>query len=292
MSLQYYVNWKNAHEARKTRGFSEGGFVSATGAELPTTTDASMGGKGRLDSLMRRTESEDLTKTMFDAAGISLGQRYMNAFADENEQYLTAEYGNTFDSTTDPLTGEPTIIKTKDQTKAMLELARQQGNTALSGDALSDSFKTTLGDFGYTMMARYRKDLGLTTIQAAALAGNANYETGGFKFMDELSPTVKGSKGGTNVFQFTGRKEGLRRSNFEKFAEKNKLDPRKFESGLDFSVFELKEGDQKFVLKELRNTKTPEEANRVVIKSYLKPAEETANADKRLALVKKYLDKK
>tara|TARA_R110000803_G_scaffold109100_2_gene177450 strand:+ start:1917 stop:2852 length:936 start_codon:yes stop_codon:yes gene_type:complete len=90
MSLQYYVNWKNAHEARKTRGFSEGGFVSATGAELPATTDASMGGKGRLDSLMRKTESKDLTKTMFDAAGISLGQRYINAFADENEQYLTA----------------------------------------------------------------------------------------------------------------------------------------------------------------------------------------------------------
>jgi len=32
MSLSYYVNWSNAHKARKTRGFSEGGFV---GAELP-----------------------------------------------------------------------------------------------------------------------------------------------------------------------------------------------------------------------------------------------------------------
>ena len=54
MSLQYYVNWKNAHEARKTRGFSEGGFVSATGAELPATTDASMGEELKAKTLLRQ----------------------------------------------------------------------------------------------------------------------------------------------------------------------------------------------------------------------------------------------
>ena len=90
MTLQYYTNWKNAHEARKTRGFSEGGFVSAKGAQLPTNVDISRGAKGRLDSIMARRASKKLTKEMQKMAEEYLGQQYMNAFADENEQYLTA----------------------------------------------------------------------------------------------------------------------------------------------------------------------------------------------------------
>tara|TARA_R100000935_G_C2836399_1_gene168365 strand:- start:1696 stop:2472 length:777 start_codon:yes stop_codon:yes gene_type:complete len=148
------------------------------------------------------------------------------------------------------------------------------------------SVKTS--DFGDKMMTRYVNELNLKPFQAAALAGNADYETGGFKFMDELKPTVKGSKGGTNVFQYTGTEPGFRRYNFEKFVKENDLNPREYESGLDFSVFELTEGDQKSVLNKLRKSETAEEANGIVVNSYLKPDKKKTNMPAREALTLKY----
>lgn len=143
-------------------------------------------------------------------------------------------------------------------------------------------------DFGEKMMTRYVDELGLEPFQAAALAGNADYETGGFKFMDEINPTVKGSKGGVNVFQYTGLKPGLRRYNFEKFAQEKDLNPKDYNSGLAFSIFELTEGDQKSVLRKLRQSKTAEEANNIVVNSYLKPDKKKTNMPSRKALTLKY----
>ena len=137
-------------------------------------------------------------------------------------------------------------------------------------------------------MARYISELNLKPFQAAALAGNADYETGGFKFMDELKPTVRGSKGGTNVFQFTGLQPGYRRYNFEKYVEENNLDPKDYDAGVDFSIFELTKGDQKSALKKLRETETPEEANRVIVNSYLKPNKKKTNMPTREALTLEY----
>jgi GH24 family phage-related lysozyme (muramidase) len=130
MTLQYYTNWKNAHEARKTRGFSEGGFVSATGAKLPTTDDISMGAKGRIDSLMKKRDSKRLTKEMQKIAKESVGQQYMNAFADENEQYLTAGL--------ETVTRDPNI---KVPSSALSEEALQDEMVAMlsSGDTKRDN---------------------------------------------------------------------------------------------------------------------------------------------------------
>ena len=148
--------------------------------------------------------------------------------------------------------------------------------------------KVSTSNFGEKMMARYISELNLKPFQAAALAGNADYETGGFKFMDELKPTVRGSKGGTNVFQFTGLQPGYRRYNFEKYVEENNLDPKDYDAGVDFSIFELTKGDQKSVLKKLRETETPEEANSVIVNSYLKPDKKKTNMPTREALTLEY----
>ena len=62
----------------------------------------------------------------------------------------------------------------------------------------------------------------------------------------------------------------------------------RYESGLDFSVFELTEGDQKSVLNKLRKSETAEEANGIVVNSYLKPDKKKTNMPAREALTLKY----
>jgi len=138
------------------------------------------------------------------------------------------------------------------------------------------------------MMVRFTGELGLKPFQAAALVGNANYETGNFKFMDELEPEVPGSKGGINIFQYTGLKPGFRRYNFEKYAKEKGLNTRDFKSGIEFSIHELTKGDQKRVLKELLKAETPQEANKIVVEQYLKPNPKKTNMSAREALTLEY----
>jgi len=122
MSLSYYVNWSNAHKARKTRGFSEGGFV---GAELPDLPQVG-------SSLVNRKTSKNITQ---ETVSESVGQKYMNTFAKANEEYLVADSGNRV------VTRDPNI---------------KVPSSALSDQALKDEMVTMLS-FGNTK----RNDKGL-----------------------------------------------------------------------------------------------------------------------------------
>jgi len=122
MSLSYYVNWSNAHKARKTRGFSEGGFV---GAELPDLPQVG-------SSLVNRKTSKNITQ---ETVSESVGQKYINTFAKANEEYLVADSGNRV------VTRDPNI---------------KVPSSALSDQALKDEMVTMLS-FGNTK----RNDKGL-----------------------------------------------------------------------------------------------------------------------------------
>jgi len=122
MSLSYYVNWSNAHKARKTRGFSEGGFV---GAELPDLPQVG-------SSLVNRKTSKNITQ---ETVSKSVGQKYMDIFAKANEEYLVADSGNRV------VTRDPNI---------------KVPSSALSDQALKDEMVTMLS-FGNTK----RNDKGL-----------------------------------------------------------------------------------------------------------------------------------
>ena len=122
MSLSYYVNWSNAHKARKTRGFSEGGFV---GAELPDLPQIG-------SSLVNRKTSKNITQ---ETVSESVGQKYMNTFAKANEEYLVADSGNRV------VTRDPNI---------------KVPSSAVSDQALKDEMVTMLS-FGNTK----RNDKGL-----------------------------------------------------------------------------------------------------------------------------------
>ena len=82
------------------------------------------------------------------------------------------------------------------------------------------------------IMAEPQWDLGL--LDAAAIVGNAARETGDFKYCTELKPTVPGSKGGINLFQWTGP----RRRDFEAYAKRNGLDPCAWSTGYKFFFYE------------------------------------------------------
>lgn len=105
---------------------------------------------------------------------------------------------------------------------------------------------------------RLAKDLGLTDIQACGPFGNFGRETGGFRLLQEVAPTVKGSRGGWGWAQWTGP----RRRAFEAWAKANKFGLATDEANYGFLLHELKT-NYAAALSALKRTKTIEEAVRV-----------------------------
>ena len=69
-------------------------------------------------------------------------------------------------------------------------------------------------------MSKLMDDFGMAPEDAAAVMGNFLYETNGFKWFQELNPTVPGSRGGWGWAQWTGP----RRRAMEAYARRNNLD--------------------------------------------------------------------
>ena len=270
MALEYYENWINAHKARRQR--------SSSNVDVPEVEKVS--NKPRI---MNRPEKLRKQTERIQQEVLSRGQEYMNAFGNQNDEYRIAEL--------EVVTRDPNAKSRYDTdaaTRALLSKLNKTPNEKFMTEQITGSSSLDVDEIGHEMMVRFTKELGLKPFQAAALAGNANYETGNFKYMDEIEPEVKGSKGGINIFQYTGLKPGLRRYNFEKYAKEKGLSTTDFKTGIDFSIYELTEGDQKRVLKQLRQASTPKEANRIVVEQYLRPNREKANMTAREALTLEY----
>tara|TARA_R100000935_G_scaffold15570_1_gene31181 strand:+ start:1352 stop:2233 length:882 start_codon:yes stop_codon:yes gene_type:complete len=274
MALEYYNNWNKAYKDRTNL---------ASVIKKPTVTaisDVSRGAKKRIRSLVDKQAAADIT---FENE-ISVGQQYYNAFGNANDEYIVANAGRVVTRDPDAKVSSSALSDEALQ-KEMLTIL-SSGDTKRSDKGLD--VRAKFDEMGHLMMNRYTKELGLTSFQAAALTGNAYHETGGFKYMDEQNPKVKGSAGGINLFQFTGLEPGLRRSNFEKFATEQELDPRDYKTGLTFSIYELTKGDQQNVLRMLRKTKTAEEANQIIVEKYLRPDPETMKMEERQRLTNEY----
>lgn len=87
------------------------------------------------------------------------------------------------------------------------------------------------------------KDFSLSDEDAAAIFGNAGAETEGFKYFQEISPTVPGSAGGFGWFQWTGP----RRRAFEAYCARNKLDPRSDDANYKFLFVELSGSEKRAI---------------------------------------------
>ena len=86
------------------------------------------------------------------------------------------------------------------------------------------------------IMDRLMRDFNLSTADAAAILGNLGHESAGFEKLQEIRPTVKGSRGGYGWAQWTGP----RRKAFEAYARELGLDISSDEANYRFLAYELK----------------------------------------------------
>ena len=90
------------------------------------------------------------------------------------------------------------------------------------------------------IMRLLMRDFSLSEIEAAAICGNLGHESGGFEKMQEIRPTVRGSRGGYGWAQWTGP----RRRQFEAYCARNKLARESDKANYGFLFTELKGGER------------------------------------------------
>lgn len=110
------------------------------------------------------------------------------------------------------------------------------------------------------------QDLQLTRIQACGIFGNIGTETGGLTVLQEISPTVKGSKGGYGWSQWTG----VRRRKYETWCKNNYLEPSSDIANYKYLVKETID-DESASLNGLRKTTTLEAATETWMLLNLRP---------------------
>jgi hypothetical protein len=122
------------------------------------------------------------------------------------------------------------------------------------------------GQTGQMVAQRLQKDFGLSPAAAAGFAGNLAHESGNFKTLQEINPTVAGSRGGFGWAQWTGP----RRRQFESWAAQNGLNPSSPEANYGFLKNEL-QGSEGGVLAKLKGINDPAKAAQIVSQNYLRP---------------------
>lgn len=146
--------------------------------------------------------------------------------------------------------------------------AMSAGPFAMSGDAHpSYGGGGDPSQIGQQLMTDLMRDFGLTAAQAAGVVGNLDHESGGFKSLQEIDPTVEGSRGGYGYAQWTGP----RRRAFEAWAAENGLDPASYEANYGFLKHELTDTPEGAVIEKLRGANSPDEAATVFSETFLRP---------------------
>ena len=133
------------------------------------------------------------------------------------------------------------------------------GTQANAGEAFASVAPRLIGDLS--------KDFGLTPEQAAGVVGQLGHESGGFGTLQEVSPTVPGSRGGYGYAQWTGP----RRKAFEEYAATNGLDPASYDANYGFLKRELSQTPEGSVLKSLVAAPDAMTAGRVFTDQFLRP---------------------
>ena len=127
------------------------------------------------------------------------------------------------------------------------------------------------------------RDFGLSKNQAAGVVGNLDHESGGFQYMQEISPAVAGSRGGWGYAQWTGP----RRRDFEKWAADRGLNPSSYEANYGFLAHEMTNTWEKRVVPRLKRTNSVEDATRVFQDVFLRPG--IPQTDSRIARAGRYV---
>jgi Phage tail lysozyme len=124
------------------------------------------------------------------------------------------------------------------------------------------------------------RDLGLTTVQAAAILGNIGHECAGFTLLQEQKP-LRGGRGGWGWCQWTGS----RRTEFEKWAADHGLDFSGDRANYGFLLEELK-GSQANSVHRLKEAHSVDGATADFMNTFEKPAAQYAGLARRVSLAK------
>lgn len=127
-------------------------------------------------------------------------------------------------------------------------------------------------------LPRMMSDLNITKEQASGIFGNIGTETGGFMALQEIKPTVKGSRGGYGWLQWTGP----RRKTYEAWCKAKSLDPSADETNYLYLVHETTT-DEKASLVALRRTPTVEAATETFMTKNLRPGVANLTSRKKYA---------
>ncbi len=128
-------------------------------------------------------------------------------------------------------------------------------------------------DTSFKLIDDLKSQFGMTTEQAAGFVGNLWHETGGFKFMQELKPTIKGSRGGLAFAQWTGD----RRDDFENLLKELGDLPAESYEGNWAMISEEFYTTEKSALNKILNTDSVVEAAKATSNHYLRPGKPQLN---------------
>jgi uncharacterized protein (TIGR02594 family) len=95
------------------------------------------------------------------------------------------------------------------------------------------------------IMETLMTELSISSLDAAAIAGNLGHETDGFRLMQEAKPVVAGSRGGYGWAQWTGS----RRVAFETWTDEQGLSVDDDEANLGFLIHELQTSEKGAITK-------------------------------------------
>lgn len=130
------------------------------------------------------------------------------------------------------------------------------------------------------LISDLKRDFGLTNEQAAGVVGNLMYESGGFNSLQEVNPTVPGSKGGFGYAQWTGD----RRKSFESYVKDRGLDKNSYDANYGFLKHELQTDPyERRQFNTVKRADTAEEAARLISQNYLRPGKPNLGERQNLA---------
>ena len=116
-------------------------------------------------------------------------------------------------------------------------------------------------------ITRLSQDLSISPKVAAGIVGQLGYESSGLQSINEMKPTVPGSRGGYGWAQWTGP----RRRQFESWAQQNNMDVADPEANYQYLVHELTQTPEKNVLSKLQGIEDPVQAGKVFTDTFLRP---------------------
>lgn len=186
------------------------------------------------------------------------------------------------------LAGIDSSYAVEDEPEETAMLSSEEGRPATTYSPMRISngkeVKSQPSDTGRRLMRDLMKDYGISKEYAAGIVGNLDYETGGFQFMQEISPLVKGSRGGFGFAQWTGP----RRVAFEKWAKENKLDPTSYEANYGFLKHEIAYTREGNFLDDYVDVEDATVAAQIFSDYYLRPSKRFANMQERARRAQAY----